>query len=159
MPYVIMRHMKSQRILIRNLPSEENGKRKKITVKPVGWLYCILLIGFLFFFINRPFALIAITLILVSSFSLIVLPDRTLCEFADTWMAVNNQHNPSECLMIYYEDIVSWQYEWHSSADSLVLCLVDGTTESLDVYGKKRLAKLMNEHVPGKEIKSVRTKR
>jgi len=61
--------------------------------------------------------------------------------------------------MIYYEDIVSWQYEWHSSMDSLILCLTDGSTESLDVYGKCRLGKLMNEHVPGKEIKSIRMKR
>lgn len=119
----------------------------------------MVLVGFIFLFINRPFELIAIIMILVGVFSLIVLPDRVLCEFSDSWMVLYNQHNRAECVMIYYDDIVSWQYEWHSSVDSLVICLLDGTTESLDVFSKYRLEKLMNEHVPGKEIKSVRTKR
>lgn len=151
--------MKSQRILIRNLPDAVLAPRKVISVKPIAALYGMLGLGFVFLFINRPFALAAITMILVSTFSLIVLPDRILCEFSNTWMALYNQHNKQECMMVYYEDIVSWQYEWHSTVDSLVICLIDGSTESLDVYSKKRLAKLMNEHVPGKEIKSIRTKR
>lgn len=117
------------------------------------------MIGFLIIFINRPLALLGITMVLVSMFSLIVLPDRTLCEFSTTWMAVYNQHNRSECMMIYYDEIVSWQYEWHSSVDTLAICLVDDSTESIDVFGKKRIAKLLNEHIPGKEIKSIRTKR
>ncbi len=134
-------------------------KRKKIAVKPVIQLLCVLFLGFVLVFVNQPLALLAITMILISAFSLLFLPDRTLCEFTTNWMVVYNQHNRQECMMIYYEDIVSWQYEWHSSTDSLILCLTDGSTESLDVYGKCRLGKLMNEHVPGKEIKSIRMKR
>jgi len=151
--------MKSQRILIRNVPDDGLIKRKKIAVKPVIQLLCVLFLGFVLVFVNRPLALLAITMILISAFSLLFLPDRTLCEFTANWMVVYNQHNRQECMMIYYEDIVSWQYEWHSSMDSLILCLTDGSTESLDVYGKCRLGKLMNEHVPGKEIKSIRMKR
>ena len=151
--------MKSQRILIRNLPDDGVKKRKKIAVKPVTQLLCVLFLGIGLVFVNRPLALLAITMILISAFSLLFLPDRTLCEFSTDWMALYNQHNHQECMMIYYEDIVSWQYEWHSSVDSLILCLTDGSTESLDVYGKYRLGRLMNEHVPGKEIKSIQTKR
>jgi|LAHS01.1.fsa_nt_gb hypothetical protein len=150
--------MKSQRILIRNLP-DDGSPRKKIALKPTIVLYGLLAVGVGIFFINKVFALVSVSLILVSAFSLIVLPDRTLCVFAKDWMALYNQHNKQECMMIYYEDIVSWQYEWHSYVDSLIICLLDGTTESLDVYSKYRIEKLMNEHVPGKEIKSIRTKR
>lgn len=116
-------------------------------------------IGVVIGFINRPFALLAISMVILSTFCLVFLPDRVLCEFSNDWMALYNQHNKQECMMIYYEDIVSWQYEWHSSVDSLIICMIDGTTEALDVYSKRRLEKIMNEHVPGKEIKSIRTKR
>ena len=151
--------MKSQRILIRNLPTDAFYNTKKIAVKPTTALYCMLAVGAAFFFINQVFALVAISLVLVSVFSLVVLPDRKLCEFSREWMVLYNQHNRQECMMIYYEDVVSWRYEWHSTVDTLVICLTDGTTESIDVYGKLRLEKLMNEHLKGKEIKSVRTKR
>lgn len=151
--------MKSQKILIRNLPEDDGKKRKKIAVKPTTELYCMLLIGFIFFFINKPFALIAFTMILVSVFSLLILPDRTLCEFSNEWMALYNQHNKQECMMIYYEDIVAWQYEWHSAYDIFSICLTDGSTETLEIFGKRRLVKLMNAHVPGKEKKCSRIKR
>ena len=64
-----------------------------------------------------------------------------------------NRHDKRECFIIYYEDMVSWHYEWNPSYDQLVISLVDGSVEKQEVYAKYRIGKWLNSLAPGKQAK------
>lgn len=147
--------MKSQKILVRNLPSDGSRKRKSISVKPVALLYTMLVVGFILLFFGKNTSVVGAVLLLLSCFCLPVLPDRTLIEFSNDYLVLHNQHDRQECMIIYYEDIVSWQYEWHSNYDVLSICLVDGSTESQEMFSKWRVQKYLNEYAPDKELKKT----
>ena len=64
-----------------------------------------------------------------------------------------NRHDKRECFIIYYEDMVSWHYEWNPSTDQLVISLVDGSVEKQEVHAKYRIEKWLNSLAPGKQAK------
>ena len=50
-------------------------------------------------------------------------------KFNQDYIVLYNRHDKRECFIIYYEDMVSWHYEWNPSYDQLVISLVDGSVE------------------------------
>ena len=60
--------------------------------------------------------------------------------------------------MIYWDEIVNWQYEWHPANDNLTITMVDGSMQIIELYSKRRVAKYLNMYAPNKEIKNVRIK-
>ena len=69
------------------------------------------------------------------------------------YIVLYNRHDKSECFIIYYEDMVSWHYEWNPSIDQLVISLVDGSVEKQEVYAKYRIEKWLNSLAPSKQAK------
>ena len=55
--------------------------------------------------------------------------------------------------MIYWDEIVNWKYEYHTSVDLLKVTTVDDNTESVEMYSKWGVRKFMNLYAPGKEVK------
>ncbi|MBP3868008.1 MAG: hypothetical protein IKF60_09405 [Solobacterium sp.] len=148
--------MRSQVIKTRNLPAWKAPPRI-VHVKPV--LLMILLgllgIGFLFF---QPLAGIGAILIIVSVFSILVMPDRILIQFSPDYLVLYNHRDADTCTIIYWDEIVNWQYEYHPSMDRLTINLVNGSSESIELYSKRPIQYSMNQYAPGKEIKSARRK-
>lgn len=141
--------MKSQRIRIRNIPAD-TAVIRRVRVKPMAVIIVMLIMGIAMLFM-KPYLLIAsLTMIMLALFSLFVMPDRILCEFTDRYLILYNDHDRVHCWMIYYEDIVSWQYEWHPSIDTMVIHLVDGTSQSQDMYSLLSVYKYMHQYAPGK---------
>ena len=109
--------------------------------------------GICFLWIRTYLQVIGVMVIMVSLFSLLMLPDCKLYEIHQDYIVLYNRHDKSECFIIYYEDMVSWHYEWNPSYDQLVISLVDGSVEKQEVYAKYRIEKWLNSLAPGKQAK------
>lgn len=148
--------MKSQTIRIKNLPAY-SGLEEKVHVKPISLIIGLLIIGIVVA-VTSSNILIGVIIILLALFGLFVMPDKIICEFRDDYLILYNERDKARCNMIYYEDVVSWQYEWYPSIDKLVFNLVDGSTEIQEVYSKYSVKQFLDMHLPHKEIKKKRGK-
>ena len=146
--------MKSQIIRCRNLPKNPKTYEKIINVKPVGLLIVTLIVGVLITILKPYLAMSGISMIVLSLFCLIVMPDRDLCKFTKDYLVLYNRHNRDECSLIYWDEVVSWHYEWYKTYDQLVIEMIDGSTEIQDMYSIGSIKKSMNHHIPGKMKKN-----
>lgn len=144
--------MKSKEIRVRNLPKDDVPFYVS-NVKPTSFLIIAMIAGISFLWIRSYLQVIGVMVIMVSLFSLLMLPDCKLHEIHQDYIVLYNRHDKSECFIIYYEDIVSWHYEWNPSFDQLVISLVDGSVEKQEVYAKYRIEKWLNSLAPGKQAK------
>ena len=148
--------MRSQTIKVRNLPQWEVQPRT-VHVKPVLALMFMGVAGIALLFVPA-FAGLGVILIIISIFSLLIMPDRILIQFTPDYLVLSNHRDAETCTIIYWDDIVNWQYEYHPSVDKLLINLVNGTSESIEMYSRRAVARYMNQYAPDKEIKSVRRK-
>lgn len=148
--------MKSQVIKVRNLPKLES-QPYTVHVKPV---LALTLMGFagIAMLLTPVLAGAGVVLILISVFSLLMMPDRFLIQFTPEFLILYNHREANICTIVYWEDIVTWQYEYHKGVDVLVLSLIDGSTQTIELYSKRSIARYMNQYAAGKEVKSVRRK-
>ena len=144
--------MKSQAIRKRNLP-EDVSVLHRVQLKPTLFLILMDMAGMIFVVPKPYLVLIGIMMVMLGAFCLFVMPDGILCEFTKDYLILYNRHEKDECTMVYYEDIVSWSYEWHANSDYLTLMLVDGSTERQEVYSR-RIRAYMKLYAPGKELKT-----
>ena len=149
--------MKSQEIKIRNLPVSEI-KPKSVRVKPVEILLALVALGVYFIFQRNLLTSTGMVLVLLGISCIILMPDRTLAQFLPDYMIMYNSRDREICQMVYWDEVVSWQYEWHAMSDLLVVTLLDGSTQSVDMYSKRSVAKYMRQFAPNKEKKSSRNK-
>ena len=144
--------MKSQRMKIRNL-DHDRKKMKTIHVKPTPALAIMLVMGVALMVMKSYMLLAGLAMVLLALFALTVMPDRNLCSFCPEYLVLYNCRDKAECMVIYWEDIVNWQYEWSPVVDHFAVTLVDGHTEIQEVYAKGRIQRAMNHYAPGKEKK------
>lgn len=100
-----------------------------------------------------------LALILASIFMITILPDRVLITFLDDCMVLYNQQDRSMCMLIYYDEVVNWQYVYHAKYDEIIFTLVDGSTEVQEMYSLYSVAASLDEHLKGKQLKSLRIRK
>ena len=122
-------------------------------MKPVLILWIMLFTGGLII-VMKPYLLPAgMTVMLLALFAILVMPDRDLCEFTPQYIVLFNQRDRDDCMIIYWDDIVSWRYEKKTGVDHLVFTLTDGSTEIQEMFSKRAIRKSFEQYIPGKEIK------
>lgn len=151
--------MKSQMIRTRSLPGDPSFYEKTVHVKPTGTLVCLLVIGFVVIFLKPYLLITGISMMLLAIFCLAVMPDRKLCSFTKDYLVLYNCHDRGECMLVYWNEIVNWHYEWHKSWDSLVINLEDGSVETQDMYSLHSIKRQMENHAPGKMKKNIRIRK
>ncbi len=149
--------MRSQVIKVRNLP-ECTVQPYTIHVKPVAALAITGIAGFALLITGTAAAGAGVILILVSVFSLLMMPDRRLIQFTPDYMVLYNHRDASVCTIIYWDELVTWQYNYHPAMDVLIVSLTDGSSQSIELFSKRTAARFLNMYAPGKEIKNVRRK-
>lgn len=150
--------MRSQTIRIKNLP-EYNGLDENVHVKPTAIIIGVLIMGSAFLFLNSKFTFVGIVMVLISLFAIFVMPDKAICTFRDDYVILYNEREETRCNMVYYDEVVSWQYEWYPTMDKLVFNLVDGSSYIQEVYSKASVKDYLDDHLPHKEVKKARIKR
>ena len=114
----------------------------------------ILVAGIVMLILKSYMIGISLPLIILTLFAILGMPDRILVQFADDYLVMYNRSDKNECTIVYWDEIVSWHYEYHHACDKLVVSLVDGSTESVDMYSKRSIAKQMAQYASGKEKKN-----
>lgn len=151
--------MRSQYIKIRNIPEAVIKSARTVRVKPWGLLIGLFLLGSVLIAVRSYTLGVAVPIMVLTLFSMVAMPDRILVQFASDYLIMYNRQDRSECTILYWDEILSWQYEYHRSSDLLVVELTDGRTESVDMYSKFSIRRYMEAYAPGKEVKSVRRKK
>ena len=144
-------------IKVKNLPAECLNA-PTVSVKPKVLLFALLIIGLIILFFYPYYIVIGLCFSAIAAFCLVALPDHDLVKFTENYIVLFNQRDRSMCMMIYWDEIVNWQYEWHGANDLLVISLVDGSTQTIEMFSKSSIAAYMNQYAPGKEIKTTRRK-
>lgn len=140
--------MKSKVIKTCNLPDEDPVY--KLEVKPIPLLVVIIVAGVILLGRYPSYGLLLLGL---GSFALIFLPSITLLEFMHDYVILYNKAAKSDCVMIYYEDILSWHYQKGKTSDILSIELVDGHKETLECFNYFYIAKYLNFYASGKQVK------
>ncbi len=148
--------MKSQVIKSRNLPKDYKTYEKMINAKPIGLLIVTLFIGVLITFLKPYLAMSGISMIVLSLFCLVVMPDKELCRFTKDYLVLFNRHHKDECSLVYWDEVVSWHYEWYKTYDKMVVELIDGSCEIQEMYSIYAIKKEMEIHAPNKMKKNIR---
>lgn len=145
--------MKSKELKTYNLPADQHVIHK-LEVKPYVFLIGVFVLGLVYTFYNGSIALILMSL---SLYAILFLPDRKLLIFTDDYMVMQNKAAKDDCIMIYYDEIFSWQYLRGAKVDELVVELEDGTIERIECFSKRRVVSYMEEFAPNKQIKTKRS--
>ncbi|MEG0077009.1 hypothetical protein [Anaerorhabdus sp.] len=142
--------MKSKTLKIRNIPKEP-PIIATVSVKPTATLTALMFISFIMIIFNQIFSYMGVILFGLSSFCLFVLPDRKLIEFTHDYIILYNCKERGDCNILYWEDILTWQYIWRPDRDELEIELVDHTVESIECFSKKTVVPLLRAFVREKE--------
>ena len=150
--------MKSKTLKIRNLPV---GKPVffRMNVKPTEYLTVFLLISLVCLFLDAPLPTIGLIGSTVICFALVATPDRTLLEMNDDFMIFYSPKDSSECSILYWDEILSWQYVKHRQCDHLRVEMINGDMHDSEVYYNKRLLRLLSAYAPNKEKKASRKRK
>lgn len=96
--------MRSKEIRVRNLPKDDVPFYVS-NVKPTSFLMIAMVAGISFLWIRSYLQVIGVMVIMVSLFSLLMLPDCKLYEIHQDYIVLYNRHDKRECFIIYYEEI------------------------------------------------------
>lgn len=147
--------MKSQMIKIRNLPSFP-VVIDSISVKPMLALVLAILAGIIIIVVYPYLSYIGATLVAMATFSMLVMPDRKFMEVTKDFVILYNCKDDSYCKIVYWDEILNWQYHWHSDYDELIIELCDHSIEKIDAYSRYRFTKYFKLYAGGKEKKVKR---
>ena len=152
--------MKSKVLKIRNLP-QEMQVLNEVKVKPIGSLLALMLVSGVFIISGSSIAIVGVVLLAISSYALIVMPDWILMQFTDEFLVLYNRKNRDECMLIYWEEILLWQYQKHNNEDQLWLQLTDGQTETIECFNRNKIVPYCKIYAKGKErqLKPARRRR
>lgn len=150
--------MKSKTLKIRNIPS---GRLVffRMNVKPTEVLIGILVVAILFLFMDAPFPTIGLIASTVVCFALVATPDRTLLDMNDEFMTFYSPKDSSECTILYWDEILKWQYVKQRQCDHLRVELINGDVFDSEVYYDARMIRLLNAYAQGKEKKVSRKRK
>ena len=140
--------MKSKDIKTYNLPCEEPVY--KLEVKPVPLLVVIVVAGII---LMSKYPSYGLLLVALGSFCLIFLPSITLLEFRNEYVILYNKAAKTDCVMVYYDEIMSWRYQKGKTSDELIIELNDGHKESIECFNYLYIAKYLNFFADGKQVK------
>lgn len=144
--------MKSKALKTDNLP-EDREIEYRINAKPFILLGLIIVFGTGMMF-YPSFVYIGAAVVAIGLFALLFLPSRVLLEFSNDYVVVYHRVNQNECELIYYDEIVSYQYVRNPLSDYLVFELENGETIRVSCFGKTRTEMILNRYAKDKKKKT-----
>ena len=136
---------------MRNLPDNKDEIEGIIQLKPTALLAFIMIGGILVTVLRPYMVLTGVSMILLAVFAMSVMPDGKLCQIRKNYLVLYNNVGTDLVTLVYWDEIVDWHYEWRSSADFLVITLIDGSTETQEMFSRMRIARALRQHAPDKE--------
>ncbi|MBP3400009.1 MAG: hypothetical protein J6K75_09650 [Erysipelotrichaceae bacterium] len=150
--------MKSKTLKIRNIPTG-NPAFFRMNVKPIEYLTAILIVSIVFLFCDAPLPTVGLILCTVICFALVATPDRTLLEINELFIVFYSPKDSTECSILYWDEILTWQYQKQRQCDHLKIELINGDVYDSEVYHDMRLIRLLQTYAAGKEKKTSRRRK
>jgi hypothetical protein len=150
--------MKSKTLKVRNIPIGRSVFFR-MNVKPTEYLSGILVLSILALFMDAPLPTIGLISCTVMCFALVATPDRILLEMNDEFMTFYSPKDVSECTILYWDEILRWQYVRGRQCDHLKVELINGDVHDSEVYYDRRMIRLLNAYAQGKEKKESRKRK
>ena len=144
--------MKSKELKTYNLPA---GRviDSSINAKPYHVFGIILVAGLVVMFIPKA-SIYGVALWMLASMFLLFLPPRVLIEFSEEYFVLYNKANRNDCILIYYEDVVSWRYDRGVLVDEVVFELTDGSSAVIEAFSKPYFEARINPYMKEKKEKT-----
>ena len=144
--------MRSKELKTHNLPVD-NQVLAQIDAKPTFLFMILIGMGLIFFIYNHtnPYG-VFVTIVAVAA--LIYLPRVVLMEFYQDYMVMYNKADKTNCVLIYYDEVVSWNYVWGANRDFLLVELVDGSEEIIETFSKTVFESNLNRFLRDKYKKT-----
>ena len=141
--------MKSKELKVYNLPQDEQATMV-IDAKPYNLLIGFVIVGILLVLFKIS-NLYGVGIIIVGICSIIFLPRTVLIEFFTNYLVLYNMASKDDCCLIYYEDVVSYEYKRGSLKDYLYIELIDGSIKKIEAFSKVLFEAYLNRYFPGKQ--------
>ena len=141
--------MNSKVIKTYNLPKDKEVIYR-IEVKPTSALVFMFIGGVISIYYSTTLSAI---LIGVALFGFFFLPSKVLIEFTMDYVILYNRASKNDCVIVYYDEIVSWQYIKGRKVDRLEIILDDGKVECVECFSRYMVCKYMNYFAKDKQVK------
>lgn len=122
-----------------------------IRLKPFMALVLFFALGISCYALDLPYSEVGLFVSIVAVFFFIALPDRIVLQFTDRSVYLYSRENEAEVRILYYDEIRSYRYESGRKYDVLRFDMVDGTSYSIEVFGKRKLKKILEVKLPFKD--------
>lgn len=144
--------MKSQLIRQRNIPSVP-VITASIRVKPTAFLWIIFFVGMIMVMMNiGAWSITGIIMVATSFMGLFLMPDARIIDYTSDYCILHNTKK-GECKLIYWDEILNWQYKWGADADELIIEMMDHSVEKLQTFSKRTVVPYFRTYVADKEIR------
>ena len=143
--------MRSKELKTYNLPNE-NQALSQIDAKP-NFIFVIMVCMGLALFIYDHTNPYGIFMTLVSIIAMIYMPRVVMMEFYQDYMVMYNKADKSNCALIYYDEVLSWNYVWGANRDFLLVEMTDGNEEIIEAFSKTLFESHMNRFLRNKHKK------
>lgn len=150
--------MKSKILKIRNI-AKEPPIIATVSVKPKQGLSILIFVSFIMMIFSNLFSYIGVLVFGISTFCLFVLPDRKLIEFTYDYIILYNCKEREKCSLVYWEDMLTWQYISRADHDELEIELVDHTIKSIECFSRRSVIPLLRTYAREKEKVVIKGKR
>ena len=107
--------MKSKELKTYNLPKDDL-LISSIDAKP-GFLFLLLSIFGILLLFFESFRLYGVSILVITLITYLYLPKVTLMEFFQDYLVLYNRADNNTCVLVYYDEVVSWNYTWSANRD------------------------------------------
>ena len=143
--------MRSKVVRINSI--NENEIILQIKAKPELFLALMFILSFAILMIN---GYIGFALMMITTYCFVFFPERRLIDFCEKYLIIYNDLNHEGCYMLYYDEIVSWQYVSTFNADKLVIALINNQVYETDIFNRRRTERILERFIPDKGLKRIK---
>ena len=144
--------MKSKELKVYNLPKDDLVI-SSIDAKPTLLFMLIILLGLISFAFDIPW-MYGTTMLSVGIIAMAFMPRVVMVEFYQDYMILYNRADKDVCILVYYDDVSSWNYVRGVSRDYLYIELQNGRIEKIEGFSKTLFESQMNRFLKDKCRKS-----
>lgn len=144
--------MKSKVLKVRNIP--QTNVMESVKTKPYIFLFVIFLGGCFLMAYSQIFQTTGTLLVGFAIFALVVTQDRILLQLTEQFVIIHNLVDRDECKLLYWDEVLSWQYLKRSKCDYIVIEMIDGTTERSECHGRFKIESYFKLYAKDKQKKN-----
>jgi len=144
--------MKSKELKTYNLPKDDL-LISSIDAKPSFLFLLLTIFGILLLFFES-FRLYGASILVITLITYLYLPKVTLMEFFQDYLVLYNRADNNTCVLVYYDEVVSWNYTWSANRDYLNIELQNSQKERIEAFSKTIFESNMNRFLKEKKKKN-----